>query len=357
MSLVLNLLNRQDSGRPGLEPPEGVTPQFDNPPNRKTEAYVGMIICIVVTAFCVFTRGSFLIITRKKPKIEDYLSVASVIVHVASLLYEASMVTIKVAILLEWLRIFSPTRDRDAFFWTTWALLILIMMYYTGAILALVLSCIPHARIWDKSIPGTCSDTSILFSTSSSINLVSDVLMLVLPQKKIWSLNLTIQKKLNISLAFSIGLMACASAAVRLNAGVQAYRSPDQTYSIAPIALWCMAEMTCGFLIFSLPGAPKVFGADGCGGRFATKAGIRSSESMSKRAWRSNIASFASRNRYHEVDDQGMNLQPIRSGGVGLSESSPAKATPTEGILRTTRIEAREEPAKSCPTPGHDARW
>ncbi|RYP62168.1 hypothetical protein DL771_009841 [Monosporascus sp. 5C6A] len=78
MSLVLNIVARQDSGKPGLNPPEGITPQFDNPPNRNTEASVGMIICIVVTAFCAFTRGSFLIITRKKPKMEDYLSVASV---------------------------------------------------------------------------------------------------------------------------------------------------------------------------------------------------------------------------------------------------------------------------------------
>ena len=129
------------------------------------------------------------------------------IVHIDSVIYEATMASIKSAILLEWLRIFVPPGTHGWFRRISWALLILISMYYIGAILTLVFTCIPHEKIWNSRVPGHCSDTSLIFITSASINLVSDVIMLVLPQRKIWGLNLTLQRKVHVSLAFSIGLM------------------------------------------------------------------------------------------------------------------------------------------------------
>jgi hypothetical protein len=66
------------SGKPGLEPPEGKFPQFDNPPNRNTEALAGIIICIVLTSFCIITRGTYMASTRQRLTLADceYLHLA-----------------------------------------------------------------------------------------------------------------------------------------------------------------------------------------------------------------------------------------------------------------------------------------
>ena len=45
----------------------------------------------------------------------------------------------------------------------------------------------------------------------------------------------------------------------RLAASVDYYHSNDSTYTIAPLSLWALAEMTCIFLVSCMPAAPKVF--------------------------------------------------------------------------------------------------
>ncbi|CAH0052153.1 unnamed protein product [Clonostachys solani] len=391
------------SGKPGLAPPDGYVSQFDNPPNRNTEALAGIIICIFLASFCVITRGTYLISTRQRLTVGDCLlpdvarttlspqgepvalysayiallfwfkeacgfyvhqwdkhiedlPLVLYVVHNDSVIYEATMASIKIAILLEWLRIFVPTGTRGWFWRISWSLLILVSMYYVGAILTLVFSCIPHEKIWNTTMPGRCSDTSLIFITSASINLVSDVIMLILPQKKIWGLKLTLQRKFHISLAFSIGLMACACAAVRLQAGLHLYHSEDRTYSIAPIALWCMAEMTCGYLIYSLPCAPKVYGPKGWIGKFVVRAGFMSSGGSTSQGlsqsshWRSKNPN-SSTNGYYQVDDT------VQLQALPPARSNHNKMDPEDGIVRTTRIEATNEPRMYGTGADRDPRW
>lgn len=59
--------------------------------------------------------------------------------------------TIKTAILLEWLHLFCPTGARNRFWWTAHVLLYANIVFYCAAILALHLSCVPHARIVSNS--------------------------------------------------------------------------------------------------------------------------------------------------------------------------------------------------------------
>lgn len=79
------------------------------------------------------------------------------------------------------------------------------VVYYSAAILVSSLSCFPHERIWDKTVPGTCIDSKIILISSATLNVVSDLLILVLPQKTIWSLHISTKKKIGISLVFTVG--------------------------------------------------------------------------------------------------------------------------------------------------------
>lgn len=41
---------------PALPPPDGVTPNFDNPPNQNALAWVVTTLCMVVSTLCVCLR-------------------------------------------------------------------------------------------------------------------------------------------------------------------------------------------------------------------------------------------------------------------------------------------------------------
>lgn len=114
---------------------------------------------------------------------------------------------LKVAILLEWIRIFSPRNSRGWFWYASWALLIVNGLLYTSALIAGNVSCIPHRKIWDRTVPGKCFSRTALDTAMASINVVSSVFILILPQKVIWSLQMNTAKKIGVSSVFAIGLL------------------------------------------------------------------------------------------------------------------------------------------------------
>lgn len=73
----------------------------------------------------------------------------------------------------------------------------------------------PRATIWDKSIPGTCINTSILLDTSGLFNTVTDVIMLLLPVKAVWSLKLKFKQKVLVVGVFTFGLWLVLYSVVR----------------------------------------------------------------------------------------------------------------------------------------------
>lgn len=111
------------------------------------------------------------------------------------------------AILLEWSRILVPRGTRGGFWWACYALGLIQFLFMFGAVIGLCLSCIPYEAIWDKTIVAKCYDKGIVEKTSSIVHLISDVIILVLPQKVIWGLQLSLQKRLGVSVIFSLGLL------------------------------------------------------------------------------------------------------------------------------------------------------
>lgn len=57
--------------QPALDPPEGVTPDFSNPPNRNGLAWFVTTFCTVVTALCCLIRAYTKIWVARTLKIEE----------------------------------------------------------------------------------------------------------------------------------------------------------------------------------------------------------------------------------------------------------------------------------------------
>lgn len=54
-------------------------------------------------------------------------------------------------------------------------------------------------------------------------------------------------------------IRSCGAAIALLEAIIGWIQSDDMTYYYSGVGLWGVAELTCGFLVFSVPSAPKAF--------------------------------------------------------------------------------------------------
>ncbi|KAI0431056.1 hypothetical protein F5Y09DRAFT_330585 [Xylaria sp. FL1042] len=282
--------------QPALGPPDGTEPNFANPPNMNAFADGVVIAALAITSLAVLARIHYwvFIVKQLRGRLEGVLVLSgfasyaafcccllrvsdleigwwvhqwdvtvgdtvgfSYWVYIAGLLYNSGIAPVKVAIVMEWLRITSP-RPRNTFFWLCHASLWFTVTYYVAAIVVESIQCTPRELNWDPTVKGTCLDTKAA-EAISWINLFSDIALLVTPQFVIWRLKLSIGKKVGVALVFAVGLLGTISAILRLVA-TQAYlKSKDSTYSVSPIRFWALGEMTSVFIVYGLPAIPTAF--------------------------------------------------------------------------------------------------
>ncbi|KAK8065058.1 hypothetical protein PG997_011805 [Apiospora hydei] len=181
------------------------------------------------------------------------------IILIGSIFYALVIVFLKVAIMLEWLRIFVPNKVRNAFFWTCWLVLVLNVVYYVINITLLNVACTPYRANWDITVDGSCRDPRAVELTSAAMNLISDVVMVVMIQKVIWGLQMSIKAKIGVSVMFAAGIFACIAGGFRLGTTVVYLRDHDLTYSVSSVIMWAIGEMTSAFLVLCVPAIPSSF--------------------------------------------------------------------------------------------------
>ncbi|KAI1110619.1 hypothetical protein F5Y14DRAFT_465334 [Nemania sp. NC0429] len=280
---------------PSIPPPPGVTPQLDNPPNMNATSYTWTNVSLTIATLAIVLRAYSRLFCTRKVFIEDFLAFAGYglliayhyciyqmingvglfvhqwdirlkdlagevyWIHFSANFYAISILTLKVAILLEWNRIFSPYSINIWFTRTCYFLIALNTLFFSASVIASALSCHPYKRIWDRTIPGYCINTMILDIASSGFNVFSDITILLLPQRIIWSLNTTVKRKVGISFLFAIGLAAVIVGVLRLVATARYIVSTDVTYTISSVGIWCSSELLLAMLIFCIPAIPKIF--------------------------------------------------------------------------------------------------
>lgn len=131
-------------------------------------------------------------------------------IHIASINYGMSIMFVKLAILIDWLRIFVPRGQRNVMFWSIHILIWCNVIYYVSGTLLEIFRCSPRQKIWDPLFEGGSCPIDIAANNFAStlINLASDLAILILPQWVIWRLNTTRSKKLGVSLLFVIGILS-----------------------------------------------------------------------------------------------------------------------------------------------------
>lgn len=126
--------------------------------------------------------------------------------NATSVFYGPTILFTKLSILLLYRRIFSPRR------WSPFNIALrsfetVLILFYTALTIVKIWECSPRARIWDKSVKGKCVDIPNLLNTSGFFNTISDLLILLVPIRSVWKLNIKSKKKLGVIAVFSVGSM------------------------------------------------------------------------------------------------------------------------------------------------------
>ncbi|KAI5867525.1 hypothetical protein GGS23DRAFT_548742 [Durotheca rogersii] len=282
--------------QPSIPPPPGVESNLDNPPNGDTLTRVVVGVALAICLVLVLFRLADLWTNSRKFGLNDFLLMISFASYVAysyfvldstnkvgyllhqwdvsardmmylsrnfiigSDLFALSTLTIKLAIILEWLRIFNPTGARNKFYWITLGVLSLHLVFHITALVVYNVSCQPYEKNWNPFIPGSCFDNRSIYVISTVVFLVIDVCILLLPQRAIWGLQMPTRKKLGVASMFMVGVLAIASVVARLVLSVQLYTSTDLLYTFSSLGILVVAEMVCGIIILCALSVPKMFG-------------------------------------------------------------------------------------------------
>ncbi|CAJ2505667.1 Uu.00g130610.m01.CDS01 [Anthostomella pinea] len=187
-------------------------------------------------------------------------------VFLLSLLLSIYVPLLKAAIMCEWLHIFVPKGTRNFVFWACHLVLWSNVVFYFVIVVLECIACTPLEYSWDKRIVGGhCNifDSAWLGVVTSGVNLLTDIAILIIPQRVIWKLNMSRAKKLGVSVIFAIGVLGVIAAVVRT---VYIVRSAgeyttDYTFGFSSVVLSVLAEGTCVILVMCIPAAPRAVAA------------------------------------------------------------------------------------------------
>ena len=79
-------------------------------------------------------------------------------------------------------------------------------LFYIATTLVKIWECTPREKIWNKIVQGDCVNIATLLNTSGLFNTITDILILLVPVKAVWNLQMRKKKKLGVVLIFTVGL-------------------------------------------------------------------------------------------------------------------------------------------------------
>lgn len=134
------------------------------------------------------------------------------------------------------------------------------------------LLCLQKAQAWDPLIPGRCHNSSTGY-VSGTINLVSDIAVLLLPVIGVTKLQMKTRKKVAVSTVFATGLMyvslipiheckanrnsACGVSTLRLYYSSYEAKCADKTYWLALVGLCGAVEIAMVILCGCFTSFPR----------------------------------------------------------------------------------------------------
>uniref|UniRef100_A0A0B7KC78 Rhodopsin domain-containing protein n=1 Tax=Bionectria ochroleuca TaxID=29856 RepID=A0A0B7KC78_BIOOC len=354
-------------------PPEGVIPNFIDPPTQalipKAFIYATFPLVLPFVAMRFYAR-----IKYARVGIDDYLCALAVVSQVAQLaltfkvieqaagphmwdiplvkitssyaqnstvlthMYFVSAMLIKSSILFLYSRIFHPSPMAGFFIHGG---MVVNVAFYVSIIIAFIVTCVPRAADYatggwlSLEFSNRCYQyNSRIGGTSGVMSAILDSYILVLPLGFLWGLKTTTKRKLGLSAVFIAGSSACifsiASAYFRLTINSTSPQDQDLSWKAMPIYGTSVAEINMGIICSCMPVIIILFkGFNSWSTQFLSR--IRSSISNSRKFSDRSKDSDIEMLRYEGIEENGLPEVPrgtmtgMRTFMSNFNRTRPAK--------------------------------
>ncbi|KAJ5360989.1 hypothetical protein N7541_001833 [Penicillium brevicompactum] len=135
-----------------------------------------------------------------------------------------------------------------------------VCLWVVGVYVAGALICIPASKFWDQSVEGACLDPYKFYYGIQVPNILSDLILLIMPMHVVWSLPIPKSQKALLCGVFLVGGLTLVFSVFRLQAMIRlADLGPDITYNQVPVVVWTCIEAAVGITAACLPNLRPLF--------------------------------------------------------------------------------------------------
>ena len=121
-------------------------------------------------------------------------------------MYMVIIATTKFSLLCLYLRVFPTPRSRRF----SYVLLALTAAFWTTFTATVIFQCTPVSgawQVWDGERPAKCINQNAMVISTSSFNIFLDLAIIALPLPELYKLNLSLRKKIQAMVVFSLGFL------------------------------------------------------------------------------------------------------------------------------------------------------
>ncbi|PLN76185.1 hypothetical protein BDW42DRAFT_199069 [Aspergillus taichungensis] len=164
-------------------------------------------------------------------------------------LWVLSLSCTKFSILLLYLRIF-PAKAVVRIVWGTSAV---VAAWAIGTILATFLVCRPMAYNWNPNISGgTCGREIVSYIVSGTINLFTDLAVVIIPMPLLCQLQMARSRKMTLMAVLGLGFVACIVSLLRIHT-LFGVRFGDITFTLPHANIFTGLEPCLAIILSSIP--------------------------------------------------------------------------------------------------------
>ncbi|KAI9783008.1 MAG: hypothetical protein M1816_001622 [Peltula sp. TS41687] len=256
-----------------IDPPPGVIPNFKNPPSRSGQLLAANLACLIIASLFVTLRAythTFLLMSIVFSVCSMLLSRLGLGVHlwdvplstfspswlkmhmILNAIYPILIWLVKSSILLLYIRVLGTCdRTRNGAI----GLIVFTGIYCFAAFIGTIFACTPRRKIWDMSVQGGhCIDIKTMQVTVAALNVVTDVLILLLPMPLVWYfLRVPRRQKIALTAVFMTGSFVCIVSMVRLKEVIAVKHTRDITWAVFDSTLWSIVEANVGIAVACMP--------------------------------------------------------------------------------------------------------
>ncbi|KAF2798255.1 hypothetical protein K505DRAFT_189223, partial [Melanomma pulvis-pyrius CBS 109.77] len=159
-------------------------------------------------------------------------------IMVIEIIHPPAVAFSKLSVLLLYLKVFTSRTTRLM----TWVVIYLVIGTWFTYTVAIMFQCRPFAYNWDKSIQGGRCINIYVFSQSSSVpNIVTDVVVLLLPIRTVIELKISRTRRIGLLLIFLMGSVGIVASIIR-TVVFSRISVVDVTYTNTEVINWTLIE-------------------------------------------------------------------------------------------------------------------